>query len=350
MINYKPGRHINIFGVALSLCLISLSFLFLANTILAETDETAYWPVEVTSSWSAIYGTVTGITMSAGDSVGMFDSAGNCYGAGIYDGTYFHISAYRAEEADAETVGDFAIPGFTDGEEVTFKIYKITTYREYKVVTASGTPFIYLHQGSYPPIRIDLEYQRTIYESQARTETPVLSGVQDSWVGETIEDEVEKLKEEREGEEGEEVQAEATEEETLESIDEDSSEKTPPKIEGEEEADPKDHLHPEEMEPTEEAEEGMEPPEEIYAEEEMAPPEEPSDSEEEEVIEEYTEEDISGFDDSEEEKEIKRAQVKGVDFDEKPKAPRIPLPIKVVLLISVPTVLIITIKKFYPRK
>ena len=349
MINRKSGKHINIFGVALSLCLIFLSFLFLANKILADTDETAHWPVEVTSSWGAIYGTVTGITMSAGDSVGMFDSAGNCYGAGIYDGTYFHISAYRAEEADADTVGDFAIPGFRDGEEVTFKIYKITTYREYKVVTASGTPFIYQHQGSYPPIQVDLEYQRTIYESQERTETTVASGVQDSWVGETIEDEVEKLKEEREGEEAEEVQAEATEEETLESMDEDSSEKTPPKIEGEEEAELKDHLHPEEM-ATPEEEEEMALPEETYTYEEMAPPEESSDSQEEEVIEEYTEEDTESFDDSEEEKELKRAQIKEVDFDEKPAPPRIPLPVKVVLLISVPTVLIVTIKKFYPRK
>jgi len=141
-----------ILAIGLSLTFSSVGF--------ATLDESSHWPVEVTKYWNALYGTISGLTLEAGDSIGAFDADGNCYGAGLFDGTYYSLSAFMKEEA---TDGlDFAIDGFEEGEEVIFKVYKESAGEIYTLEASNGTPYIYAYDGGgypgYPPMQIDLAY------------------------------------------------------------------------------------------------------------------------------------------------------------------------------------------------
>jgi len=138
---------------------IGLSLTF-SGVGLATLDESSHWPVEVTKYWNAIYGTISGLTLEAGDSIGAFDADGNCYGAGLFDGTYYSLSAFMKEDATDEF--DFAIEGFEEGEEVIFVVYKESTGETYTLEASGGTPYIYAYDGEgypgYPPMQIDLAY------------------------------------------------------------------------------------------------------------------------------------------------------------------------------------------------
>lgn len=133
---------------------------FIPRVVSAGVDYTAHWPVEITLYWNAVYGSVTGeIALEEGDSVGLFDEDGNCYGAGLYDGRHYHLAAFMQETQDPTIVNDFTIPGFKVGSEVFFRVYKESTGKEYSVKTPSGAPYTYTYKGMYPPIRIDLVYE-----------------------------------------------------------------------------------------------------------------------------------------------------------------------------------------------
>jgi len=133
---------------------------FMPRIVSADVDYTAHWPVEITLYWNAVYGSVTGeITLEQGDSVGVFDKDGNCYGAGLYDGSHYHLAAFMQETQDPTIVNDFTIPGFKTGDEVFFKLYKVNTQKEYSLKTPSGEPYVYTYKGMYPPLRIDLVYE-----------------------------------------------------------------------------------------------------------------------------------------------------------------------------------------------
>jgi hypothetical protein len=124
----------------------------------ADIDRTAHWPVEVTLNYNAVYGDVDGIDLEEGDSVGMFDQEGNCYGAGLFDGSRYYLSAFMYEEADPEIPGDISIPGFEEGDTVTFKVYKSAEDREYIIDTRSVSEYLYEYRGRDNPVKIDLVY------------------------------------------------------------------------------------------------------------------------------------------------------------------------------------------------
>jgi len=132
---------------------------FFANVSLATVDITAQWPVEAAENWNSMYGQVAGISLEDGDSVGMFDSGGHCYGAGLVKGGYYFLSAFKFEKGDTAKPNDFAIPGFEDGDTVIFKAYKKSTGEEYVLVPSSGEPYTYTYEEEYPPVRIDLAYR-----------------------------------------------------------------------------------------------------------------------------------------------------------------------------------------------
>ena len=67
--------------IALTLC--GALSIFYASCALAAVDERAHWPVETAVDWNSVYGKVNGVRLAEGDSVGMFDAEGNCYGAGL---------------------------------------------------------------------------------------------------------------------------------------------------------------------------------------------------------------------------------------------------------------------------
>jgi len=160
----------------------------------ADTDSPAEWPVEATANWNAVFGRVAGIDLESGDSIGMFDENGNCFGAGIYDGTYFFLSAYQEETGDEGIPGDFEIPGFKEGDRVIFKLYKKSEGKEYDLNTASGSGYIYSYHGNFPPERIDLVY--TGGEGYEPTEPdPYVPLIPDKDPGDVLSDDTEKLPE-----------------------------------------------------------------------------------------------------------------------------------------------------------
>jgi len=134
---------------------------FFANSSLATVDITTPWPVEATENWNSMYGQVAGISLEDGDSVGMFDSGGHCYGAGLVKGGYYFLSAFKFEKGDTAKPNDFAIPGFEDGDTVIFKAYKKSTGEEYVLAPSSGESYTYTYKEEYPPIKIDLAYEET---------------------------------------------------------------------------------------------------------------------------------------------------------------------------------------------
>jgi len=142
------------------------------NIASAEVDNTTHWPVVVTKDWNAVYGRVTGLELEDGDSVGMFDTRGNCYGTGLVRGGYYFLSAFKWEEADPNIPGDFEIPGFKEGDTVIFKAYKKSTGEEYILVPASGESYSYVYQGNYPPMRIDLLYKETYASPPSQSSEP----------------------------------------------------------------------------------------------------------------------------------------------------------------------------------
>jgi len=91
-----------------------------------------------------IYGTalVDGMNLSVGDWVGVFDVAGNCYGAGQYrynsdrDRYYYIISVYPESAEDG-------ITGFAPGEEMLFKFYLVGTQEEIIAVDATSSMHFY---------------------------------------------------------------------------------------------------------------------------------------------------------------------------------------------------------------
>ena len=142
------------------LCVFIAGFflIWIPGVALAVVDNSAYWPFEVTEKWNAIYGTISGIShLQAGDSIGVFDAAGDCYGAGVFNGTYYFLSAFEEDRGD-KTDDDYPIPGFRVGDGVVFKIYSEAAGRVYAVET-SGAPYVYTSRGKYPPLRIDLVYE-----------------------------------------------------------------------------------------------------------------------------------------------------------------------------------------------
>lgn len=136
-------------------CALSAILFMLAPVL--NADGSPYWEVEEPSmQWNSVHGTVTGdIELEEGDSVGMFDKDEHCYGAGTYDGSSYHISAYAIEEADPDVSGDFTIEGFEDGEAVTFKVYQQST-GEITTVDPSGGSYNYAYRGKHPALNINL--------------------------------------------------------------------------------------------------------------------------------------------------------------------------------------------------
>lgn len=143
---------------AASILICAIECLFVAGTALTAIDETTHWPVEVTEHFNSVYGEVRDISLEDGDSVGMFDAEGNCYGAGLVRDGYYFLSAFRWEEADATKPDDFTIQGFKEGQTVIFKAYEVSTGQEYILVPASGS-YSYRFQDEHPPVRIDLVYR-----------------------------------------------------------------------------------------------------------------------------------------------------------------------------------------------
>ena len=165
MVGYRQGNilrdiinmHMKKITHIVSAAVIYLTIVACASAI-ADIDETVHWPVEATSNFNSIYGTVSGIAVEEGDSIGMFDTSGNCYGAGVITNGVYHLSAFMEEEADAAIPGDFLLPGFKEGDEVVFKIYKNGTGQEYILVPSSGGPYLYQFEGRHPPITVNLAY------------------------------------------------------------------------------------------------------------------------------------------------------------------------------------------------
>lgn len=145
-----------IFAIFLFMCVVAPCLM--TDIVSADVDNTAHWSVQVTSNWNAIYGQVTGISLEDGDSVGMFDTEGNCYGAGLVRGGYYFLSAFAWEEADSAKPNDFTIPGFKNGNVVIFKAYRGSRGEEYVLVPSNGESYCYTYIGNYPPERIDLVY------------------------------------------------------------------------------------------------------------------------------------------------------------------------------------------------
>ena len=135
------------------LCLILVS-----GTALASRNTETRWPFETTDSWKDIYGTISGIKLEPGDSVGVFDKNGYCYGAGLFDGARYCLRVFGMDTG-AQVSGDYEIPGFNPGDKVIFKVYNGN--EEYALELPSGAPYIYGSDGAYPmglPERVDLVY------------------------------------------------------------------------------------------------------------------------------------------------------------------------------------------------
>jgi len=134
----------------------------------ASVNTETRWTFETTEKWKAVYGKISGMTnLNPGDSVGVFDTNGDCFGAGFFDGDFYYLSAFerdmgdKAGEDDA-VVYDYEIPGFNHGDEVIFKVYVEAESREYTLKTLDAQSYIYVAnvdvQDMYPPKRVDLMY------------------------------------------------------------------------------------------------------------------------------------------------------------------------------------------------
>jgi len=120
-------------------------------------------PLRYNSVWGKIDG-LDRLKLTTGDTVyvGMFNEEGDCYGLGPYDfsrGTY-SLSAYGYEEADSSKPNDFDLPGFRDGDPVTFKIQIKSTGQTFDV-GPSGEKYYFKYADKYPTLKIDLVYNGT---------------------------------------------------------------------------------------------------------------------------------------------------------------------------------------------
>ena len=126
----------------------------------ATIDSSAHWDVRVAEKWNPVYGNISGITVEDGDSVGMFDEAGNCYGAGLIRGGRYFLSAFQYEDASLDSPDDFSIPGFREGDKVVFRLYSESTASTY-ILEPSGGEYVFTPNSDiYPPERIDLVYRQ----------------------------------------------------------------------------------------------------------------------------------------------------------------------------------------------
>lgn len=140
--------------------ILGLCLLLTPHTVLATVNNDTHWLFEVAENRNAIYGTVSGIYhLQLGDSVGVFDIEGNCYGAGLFNGLYYFLPAFEADEGN-KTGDDFPIPGFNPGDEVVFRVYSEAEGKEYVVKPSFGASYIYTSHGMYPPLKIDLVYEK----------------------------------------------------------------------------------------------------------------------------------------------------------------------------------------------
>ena len=147
------------FGMCCAL-FMALSIVLIPSLVLAELNANSHWLVEITlRRRNSVYGTVSGLNIANGDSIGMFDADGNCHGAGVYRGNYYALTAFMREEADLTNPGDQTIEGFVEGEEVFFKVYRESTGEEYAVTHSSGNPYNFRYQGLTPLTKIDLVYE-----------------------------------------------------------------------------------------------------------------------------------------------------------------------------------------------
>lgn len=180
MIRLNLRSLLESYKVSLFACVIIC--VFIVDISSAEIDYTAHWSVEVTEKWNAVYGQITGISLEEGDSVGMFNAKGDCYGAGLIRGGYYFLSAFMLEQRDTEKGEDFTISGFKDGDVVIFKAYKESTNEEYVLVPGSGEQYVFAYKGSYPPIRIDLFYgeSASIQPSEPKKEEPTPASQEDT--------------------------------------------------------------------------------------------------------------------------------------------------------------------------
>lgn len=129
------------------------------GAVYADIDEISHWPVETTYKWNSVYGKVSGISLQNGDSIGIFDNQGKCYGAGLVKGGCYFLSAYFKDDIETGVSGDFAIPGFKKGDEVFFRVFKKSTGEEYELKPESGSPYkINYYAEKDKVIEIDLVY------------------------------------------------------------------------------------------------------------------------------------------------------------------------------------------------
>jgi hypothetical protein len=157
----NTAKHFLIFCLA-------ASFLLAARPSSASLNRETYWEFETTEKWKAIYGKISGLAdLNKGDSVGVFDTEDNCYGAGFFDGDFYYLSAFEKDtgtkgDGDSAVTDDYEIPGFDQGDEVIFKVYVEAEGAPYTLKTLDGRPYFYTLDVSvedmYPPKRIDLAY------------------------------------------------------------------------------------------------------------------------------------------------------------------------------------------------